>query len=166
MTVINWDDDITVHAEMDDENRYLLKAIWSGALPNITFIMLNPSVGRMEHADLTLKKCLKFAKSWGYGSMDIVNLFSQISTDSKNLKIPSEEELLKNNLYIRQAVQNSGKVVLAWGEQKTLYRKRVNEVLNIVPLDKQYCIEKSKSGKFPKHPLYLKEDLQLIPWNE
>lgn len=43
----------------------------------------------MEIEYRTLRRCVDFSTNWGYGSMKIVNLFSQITTDPTKLRIPT-----------------------------------------------------------------------------
>ncbi|MFZ3580389.1 DUF1643 domain-containing protein [Virgibacillus sp. DJP39] len=104
MTVIKWKDNENVDAKLDEsgENRYLLTCTWERNKPSVTFIMLNPSVRLVEAADRTLRRCINFSKSWGYGSMQIVNLFSQVATDPSDLRTPTAEELRKNDNQIKK----------------------------------------------------------------
>ena len=53
--------------------------------------MLNPSTADEHVLDPTVKKCVKWAKQWGFGALDVCNIFAWRSTDPKllyNLKDP------------------------------------------------------------------------------
>lgn len=47
----------------------------------MVFIGLNPSTADEEMDDPTIRKCINFAKGWGYGEIIMVNLFAFRSTD-------------------------------------------------------------------------------------
>lgn len=47
--------------------RYALGEVWNADLPMVMFLMMNPSVASIAHADPTLIKSGKFARAWGYG---------------------------------------------------------------------------------------------------
>lgn len=56
------------YAKIDGNYRYLLGRKWDENLQQVTFLMLNPSTADHEQDDPTLRKCINFAKFWGYGS--------------------------------------------------------------------------------------------------
>ncbi|MCA4158026.1 DUF1643 domain-containing protein [Priestia megaterium] len=139
-----------------EEYRYSLWRIWDDNLPRVTFIMLNPSTADSREDDPTLRRCIKFAMSWGYGSLEVVNLFAYRSTNPKLLLSAYDPIGEKNNEYIINALDRSEKVILAWGTKGNLF-SRDKDVLqlikdNNVPL---YALELTKDG-YPRHPLYVK----------
>ena len=56
--------------------RYLLWRSWDGQAPRVGFVMLNPSRADAAVNDPTIRRCLGFARTWGFGAMDVVNLFA------------------------------------------------------------------------------------------
>lgn len=80
MGMYAWKDDEKVTVEMDEkrQNRFVLNCTWDEGRGKVTFILCNPSIGDEGQADLTLRRCVNYARNWGYGSLDVVNLFSQI----------------------------------------------------------------------------------------
>lgn len=56
--------------------RYLLTREWDSQGKIVTFIMLNPSRADALLNDPTITRCLNFARSWGYGRLEVVNLFA------------------------------------------------------------------------------------------
>ena len=65
--------------------RYRLWRIWDAKKPTVLFIMLNPSTAGSTMDDPTIKRCIGFAKSWGYGGLYVGNLFAYRSTQPKGL---------------------------------------------------------------------------------
>ena len=61
--------------------RYRLWRTWDPDLPTCLFIMLNPSTADHEQNDPTIRRCLDFAKQWGYGQLLVGNLFALRATD-------------------------------------------------------------------------------------
>ncbi|MEC5425891.1 DUF1643 domain-containing protein [Virgibacillus sp. C22-A2] len=168
MTVYKWKENELVDAVFDEEknNRYLLTCTWDSSKPSVTFIMINPSVGRVEVADATLRKCADFSKHWGKGSMKVVNLYSQVTAYPSELRTPTNEENNENNIYVKKAIAEADCAIFAWGELKREHRERANEVICLVPEEKQFCIKKNVNGQFPRHPLFLRGDLEPIRWVE
>ena len=95
--------------------RYLLSRTWNRSTAAITFIGLNPSTADAEHDDPTIRRCVNFASNWGYGSINMVNLFAYRSTSPANLKIAAEPVGERNNYWIGLSIKQSACVVACWG---------------------------------------------------
>lgn len=61
--------------------RYELRREWDANGKSCVFIGLNPSSADESRDDPTIRRCIKFAKTWGYGCLEMVNLFAYRSTD-------------------------------------------------------------------------------------
>ncbi len=59
--------------------RRWLKRLWQPAAPRLIFIGLNPSRADGQRDDPTLRRLVGFAQRWGYGSLEVLNLFARIS---------------------------------------------------------------------------------------
>tara|TARA_B100000795_G_scaffold263796_1_gene243434 strand:- start:1720 stop:2196 length:477 start_codon:yes stop_codon:yes gene_type:complete len=141
--------------------RYSLTREWNLTGNYVLFIGLNPSIADELIDDPTLKRCINFAKDWGYGGLIMVNLFAYVSThpsELKNTKLPIGKE---NDKHILKNHQKSQLTVIAWGNDGYLY-DRDKEVLAII--DSPMCLNINKSGQ-PAHPLYQKKDQELINFN-
>lgn len=149
-------------AIIDDSGkyRYLLSRSWDPELPKVLFIMLNPSTADGTEDDPTIRRCIRFAQDWGFGSLEVVNLFAWRATIPDQLKKCDDPFGPDNARYIWQAALEAHTIVAAWGTMGDLYKQneRVCEMLE--PL-KLYCLEITKNGQ-PKHPLYIAADKELI----
>jgi hypothetical protein len=66
--------------------RYSLTRCWDDTKGRVVFVLLNPSTADEVEDDKTLNRCIDFAKCWGFGSLEIVNLFAYRTKDPKILK--------------------------------------------------------------------------------
>ena len=46
----------------------------------VTFVMLNPSTADEVNNDPTVKRCIEYARGWGFGRLIVVNIFAYRST--------------------------------------------------------------------------------------
>lgn len=145
---------------VDRKYRYVLTRTWDETLPNIMFVGLNPSTADETTDDPTIRRCINFAKSWGYGGLYMVNLFAYRSTNPNNIRIVDNPISDNNDSYISHYAKLSDKVVACWGNRGS-YQKRSKEVTNL--LEEIYCFGQNKSGE-PKHPFYLKKEISLIKY--
>ncbi len=65
--------------------RYRLWRDWDPGAGRCVFVGLNPSTADEHTDDPTIRKCVGFAKRWGFGAIDMVNLFAYRSTSPKGL---------------------------------------------------------------------------------
>ena len=151
--------------------RFILTRNWDLTRPVLVFIMLNPSVASAERDDPTVKRCIEFARAWGYGGIVVVNLFALVSSDPKALpayygehrlpEAPSDADELRH--VVGQC--NGRRVVAAWGAHKVIAKTgRDKLVLDALAGRRIYCI--GPRDKFPPHPLYRRGDLRLEVYRE
>jgi len=139
----------------DNQYRYKLLRSWNENKPTIMFVMLNPSTADSEKDDPTIRRVINFTKSWGYGGVHVVNLYAFRSTDPKGLKHIEDPIGQDNIFHIKTLIGLVEKVIYAWGNNE----KEPKWLCELVHTP--YCIGVSKKG-IPKHPLYLKKELQPI----
>ena len=137
----------------DSKYRYQLSRIWDEEKPTVLFIMLNPSTADADRDDPTIRRVMNFAKSWGYGGVFVGNLYAFRSTDPKALR-HTDDPIGEDNIeHIQTLIGITERVIYAWGN----HHKEPEWLKDLV--DTPYCIDISKNG-IPKHPLYLKSELQ------
>lgn len=136
--------------------RYQLWRIWDANKPKVLFIMHNPSTADAYEDDPTIRRCIGFAKSWGYGGIYIGNLSPYRATNPKYLNGLSLCELFPEGTtnYVNEMVTKCDMHVLAFGNH--CFPFEFQSTL-ISPVQWHY-LNLTKSGN-PSHPLYLKSDL-------
>ncbi|MDP5273252.1 DUF1643 domain-containing protein [Chengkuizengella axinellae] len=144
--------------------RYSLFRVWDDSKKKVGFLMLNPSKADEVEDDNTIRKCVHFAKSWGYGSLEVINLFAYRATYPTELKSVEDPVGSLNDIYIKKVVDRCDQVILAWGNRGS-YLKRNEEVLKMIDPDKLYVLEMSLEGH-PKHPLFLSSTLKPKPYKQ
>lgn len=147
-------------ATIEGMHRYNLWRVWEPEKSRVLFVMLNPSLADAETDDPTIRRCIDFAKRWGYGSLEVVNLFSFRATFPEDLfraERPNDE---KNDGYIRQAVERADFTVIAWGAHGN-YLDRDKRVLPL--LRDPHCLGLTQHGQ-PRHPLYITAAFPPAPY--
>ena len=140
--------------------RYRLIRCWDESLPQLLFIGLNPSKADASHNDPTIKRCIQFAKSWGFGGFTIINLYAYKATQPSKLFQAKRPIGPKNEQVITEEIYSGKKIVLIWGNH-ALKNNRDQEVLQFI--EEAFCLKINKSGS-PAHPLYIKKSQTLIPY--
>lgn len=146
--------------------RYLLKRDLGGILNNgktILFIMLNPSTADAKVDDPTIRRCVGFAKKWGYKTLYVGNLYGLRSSDPKVLLSNTDPVGERNDYYLEWMMEQSDTIVVAWGNNAK--EDRIDDFLCLKPMDNcdLYCLGMTKN-KQPKHPLYISKETKLIEW--
>lgn len=142
--------------------RYLLSREWDASLPRVLYVMLNPSTASHEEEDQTSKQCLYFAKKFGFGSQEIVNLYALISTDPSQLKSEFDPIGTENEKFILDAASRAKTIVVAWGE-KHFINQRHNKVARLLTSEghQLYCLGIAKSGH-PRHPSRMSHSIESL----
>lgn len=138
--------------------RYLLWRQWREPIPGegyAMFVGLNPSTADETTDDPTLRRCIGFARDWGFGGLFMTNLFAWRATDPRELPKHIGAVGVENDQYLARAAAGAGVIVAAWGSQAT-GRRRDAEVIRLLAGTGfgLSCLGRTRDG-FPRHPLYL-----------
>jgi hypothetical protein len=76
----------TVFGGPGDCYRYQLSRTWDEKKPRAMFVVMNPSTADPLVNDLTVAKCDRFARAWGYGGIYVGNTFAYRATNKKHLR--------------------------------------------------------------------------------
>jgi hypothetical protein len=143
----------------DRRYRYRLWRRWDRSRLRIAFCMLNPSTADERSDDPTIRRCIGFARHWGYGSVEIVNLFALRATDPRELRSMRDPIGRGNDAYIIEAAGRSAAVVIAWGAHGA-FRERGTRVVHLLsPRAPLLVLGWTQAGQ-PRHPLYLRRDVR------
>lgn len=124
------------------------------------FIGLNPSTADEVNNDRTIKRCMSFAKSWGYGALCMTNLFAFRATRPVDMIAAADPVGPDNDVHLIDLARGAGIVVAAWGANGT-HLERDLAVRALVP--NLHFLRKTKDGH-PGHPLYLSASLVPQPF--
>lgn len=146
--------------------RYSLSRGWSAEDWRVAFIGLNPSTADATKDDPTIRRCIGFAKSWGFGTLHMLNLFAVRSTDPKVLYRMSNKEAIgdENDAKILEYCNTVSLIVCAWGTHGALHGRgeQVAKMLRANGL-RLSALGFTKDG-YPRHPLYLGKHLTPGLW--
>lgn len=165
MKTVNKDIIVAKYAKISScgQYRYTLFRRWStDPIRRVLFVMYNPSTADADLDDPTIRRCIGFAKRFGYNAMEVVNLYAYRSTDPKKLLEVSDPFGPCNYNEVNFAAQEANLVICAWGNNKILNNtdKKIIELLR-VHHPTLYCLKQNKDGS-PAHPLYLSSQSELI----
>src|SRR5579872_6879915 len=107
----------------DGVYRFSLHRSFQPGSKSMVWIMLNPSTADAEVDDPTIRRCMGYARDWGFDRLTVVNLFPMRTPSPKVLadamrKAPEPSDILKMNLgYIESECSwnQPDLVVCAWG---------------------------------------------------
>jgi hypothetical protein len=135
--------------------RYTLWRKWDMYNPTYAmFIGLNPSTADEVQDDPTIRRCIGFAKAWGYGALCMTNAFAFRTTYPSIMKSYPFPVGPDNNHWIFEMAKEAGIVIAAWGIDGA-HLGREAEIIRIIK--NLHCLGTTKKG-FPKHPLWLRKE--------
>ena len=121
-----WPKDSTVTAVFSDcqRYRYQLREVWDPGRPMVLWLLMNPSVACLDHADPTLRKTGNFARIWGYGGQWVGNVHAYRSTNKNRLLEVEDPVGPDNDRLILERAEQAQTVVLAYGQPPKQLRAR------------------------------------------
>jgi len=151
----------------DCENyRYSLTRIWDDTAPRVLFVMLNPSTATEVQNDPTVERCERRARTLGYGSFCVCNIFAYRATDPKVMRAQANPVGPENDAAITDAAAWANDIVCAWGTHGAHLDRGANveSILRNQPKPLTH-LGLSIAGH-PKHPLYIGYKVQPQSWDE
>lgn len=139
--------------------RYALWRKWAPG-ETVMFVGLNPSTADATLDDPTIRRCIGFARAWGYGGLMMANLFAWRATDPRDIRHAADPVGPHNDVALGTAHRNAALTVAAWGINGT-FGGRNNVVRAMLP--RLHCLRLTKDGH-PSHPLYLPARLWPVEW--
>jgi hypothetical protein len=128
---------------------------WYQADDTVLFVMLNPSTADASQDDPTIRKCIGFAKGWGFGSLAVANLYAYRATQPHELGRADDPIGPENDDWIVTLANEADCIIAAWGASPYAAPERAREVVEILDHDTGvHCLGLTKDGH-PCHPLML-----------
>ena len=157
------------------EYRYILGT--RGKNPLIA-IGINPSTAVPDALDNTLKSVERIALGNGFDSVIMFNVYAQRATDPDAMEKACNDLLHRENMkafaYVLSLAKDAGSVPSVWAAWGTIIKKRAYLPLcvrDMIAVGESYgaqwytCGARSKNGGHPHHPLYLRKDAVLEPFD-
>lgn len=149
------------YAHIEGPYRYTLARTW-GHADRVLFIMLNPSIADANQDDPTIRRCINYARLWGFEGLYVGNLFAWRATDPKDLAdaLKRGEDCVgpRNHEVVDSMALASDLIVCAWGAHGARFQVVVDQMLETLESRTLFALGRTRTGH-PKHPLYLKRDL-------
>ena len=142
-------------AEFSDCGRYRYKLwrTWDDARPPVLFIMLNPATADAKRNDPTIRRCIGFARDWGFGGVRVGNLFAWRTPYPEVLRSVTDPVGQDNDGALHEMAGGAALVVAAWGvhgawrDRARAFRQTFSHPLHALGI--------TKAGE-PAHPLRLR----------
>jgi hypothetical protein len=141
--------------------RYGLFRMWDLDRPPVLFVGLNPSTADELADDPTIRRCVRFARDWGYGGLMMANLFAFRATKPDAMPATSVAIGPDTDVWLHRLRERAGLVVAAWGAHPvaSLRAERVAALLGDVH------ILGLTAGGAPRHPLYMRASTRPTLWS-
>ena len=152
------------------EYRYILGT--RGKNPLIC-IGINPSTAKPDDLDNTLKSVERIAHGNGFDSFIMFNVYAQRATDPDAMERNCNQQLHRENLEAFRYVLSLSEAPAVWAAWGTIIEKRdyLPQCLrDMLDLGMQYgahwyCAGKCSKRGHPHHPLYLRKDEKIYPFD-
>lgn len=139
--------------------------------PSVAFIGLNPSTADETQDDPTIRRCLGFARRWGFGELLMLNLYTLRSTAPSGLwgvPEPVGADCSWGNVAdvaIALGANTARMVICAWGANPGPVPDRPAVVLRIVEDAgaRAFALGLTRDGQ-PRHPLRVRADVDPVPF--
>ena len=138
--------------------RFTLWREWDIYQGYVNFLCLNPSTADETQDDPTIRRCIRFAKDWGYPAVCITNIFAYRATDPLEMKKQADPVGGDNIGHLVRIGSQADMVVAAWGTHGVFRNQDINvrQAFHTAGIN-LHCLGLTKDGH-PKHPLYLRAD--------
>ena len=131
--------------------RYRLWRRWHPGAATAVWVMLNPSTADDRRDDPTIRRCIGLARAWGFGGIEVVNLYGLRATRPADLFAARDPVGPGNDLAIARAAASGDAVFAAWGVHG---RARAGDVRALLAGCALWCLGVTRAGE-PRHPLYV-----------
>jgi len=135
--------------------RYALTRVWKFEASRLVFVMLNPSTATEVQNDPTVERCERRARTLGFGSLQVTNIFAWRDTDPKKMRTAKDPIGPDNDKTIMEACSWGDQIIAAWGTHGAHLGRGVQVKQILRSTDKPVFHLGISKGGHPKHPLYI-----------
>lgn len=140
--------------------RYRLVRVWDSHTPRLGVVghSWSSTNGR---SDPTVRRCIGFARAWGYGGIDMGNLFGLRTADPRKLASVADPIGPDTDAHLAAMCAHNDLVLLAWGARAD--PTRAHSVTQML-----WRLSEQRGGSLavlgwtehgqPRHPLYVPKD--------
>lgn len=141
--------------------RYALRRRWADTgSGEVCFILLNPSTADAEVDDPTVRRCVGFARRWGYDGLCIGNLFAFRATDPKLMRAQHDPVGPDNDAALLALARGAALRVAAWG----VHGAHLGRGEAVRRMLSGLCVLRLTRQGAPGHPLYLPGTATPVAW--
>jgi hypothetical protein len=140
---------------------YRLVRVWDSHKPRLGVVGHSWSTATESRSDRTVRRCVGFPRAWGYGGIDIGNLFGLQAADPRSLASAADPIGPDNDAHLAAMCTDNDLVLLAWGAHAC--PDRAHAVAHMLWHCRRDCggslavLEWTERGQ-PRHPLYVPRD--------
>lgn len=181
MTIDLWDAPGAAVLSDCGRYRYSLERRWADHPRYVLWLMLNPSTADATKNDATIRRCMRFAKDWGYGGILVANLYAWRATHPTELfQAPDpvgdqgcvDGVPVRNDEFLERLWRRAGTVVCAWGQRGPIAGRRWQVIrllrasggLDSIGIARLNYLTLNGNGE-PGHPLRLRSELTPQFWD-
>ncbi|MBR7083729.1 MAG: DUF1643 domain-containing protein [Oscillospiraceae bacterium] len=152
----------------DGLHRLLLRKEWDKNKKTAMIITINPNTADMLNMDLTTMLVINNLNKLGFGSVNIVNLYSKIMP-KLSLRFNSDDDLIdsETDTIIEQYATMSNAIIIAWGSvgnNSQRVRDRQTELLEMLSKHENKLYQIGENGYHPLTPA-VRNEWELEPYN-
>ena len=89
--------------------------VWDSDRPRLAWVIFNGSDADEHRTDSTVRRCIGFARAWGYGGVDIANLYGLVSRNPGALGHHFDPVGPDNDRHLAAVCCENDLTMLAWG---------------------------------------------------
>lgn len=149
-------------------HRLLLRKEWDKNKKTAMIITINPNTADTLNMDLTTMLVINNLNKLGFGSVNIVNLYSKIMP-KLSLRFNSDDDLIdsETDTIIEQYAAMSNAIIIAWGSvgnNSQRVRDRQTELLEMLSKHENKLYQIGENGYHPLTPA-VRNEWELEPYN-
>jgi hypothetical protein len=141
--------------------RYALTRELADGAGTVAFVGLNPSTADDASDDPTIRRCIGFARDWGFARLEVVNVYALCASSPRDLWRADDPVGPENDRVLAQVLDGAELVIAAWGRHARA--DRLAQLAAVFDGRRLHALGVTKTGA-PRHALYLRSDARPSPY--